>query len=177
MQVTLCRAYVFLVRYDFEWRTQKRKEKTRERRKDQQMTTVSVVSGDWKTYQHECERVRAMVFIAEQKVPREMEFDEDDHTAEHFVAIDSRKMVMGCARLLDDGRIGRVAVLRPFRRRGMGRTIMEAVLERAKARGMTSVYLGAQVQAQPFYEGLGFEPYCDIFDEAGIPHQMMRKAL
>ena len=138
------------------------------------MTTVSVVSGDWKTYQHECERVRAMVFMAEQKVPRELEFDEDDHRAEHFVAIDSRQMVMGCARLLDDGRIGRVAVLRPFRRRGIGRVIMEAVLERAKARGMASVYLGAQVQAQPFYEQLGFKPYGDVFDEAGIPHQMMR---
>lgn len=138
------------------------------------MTTVSVVSGDWKTYQHECERVRAMVFVAEQKVPRELEFDEDDHSAEHFVAIDARKMVMGCARLLDDGRIGRVAVLRPFRRRGIGRVLMEAVLERAKARGMASVYLGAQVQAQPFYEQLGFKPYGDVFDEAGISHQMMR---
>ena len=138
------------------------------------MTTVSVVSGDWKTYQHECERVRDMVFVAEQKVPRELEFDEDDHSAEHFVAIDARKMVMGCARLLDDGRIGRVAVLRPFRRRGIGRVLMEAVLERAKARGMASVYLGAQVQAQPFYEQLGFKPYGNVFDEAGIPHQMMR---
>lgn len=137
-------------------------------------TTVTVVSGDWKTYQHECERVRAMVFVAEQKVPRDMEFDEDDGKAEHFVAFDARHMVMGCARLLDNGRIGRVAVLRPFRRRGIGRAVMEAVIARAKVRGMTSVHLGAQVQAQPFYEDLGFEAYGDVFDEAGIPHQMMR---
>ena len=80
-------------------------------------TAPNIVHGDWKTYQHEAERVRAMVFIAEQKVPRELEFDEDDKTAEHFISFDARHMVTGCARLLDNGRIGRVAVLRPFRGR------------------------------------------------------------
>ena len=81
-------------------------------------TAPNIVHGDWKTYQHEAERVRAMVFIAEQKVPRELEFDEDDKTAEHFIAFDARHMVTGCARLLDNGRIGRVAVLRPRAREG-----------------------------------------------------------
>ena len=60
-------------------------------------TAPNIVHGDWKTYQHEAERVRAMVFIAEQKVPRELEFDEDDKTAEHFIAFDARHMVTGCA--------------------------------------------------------------------------------
>ena len=117
---------------------------------------------------------RAMVFIAEQKVPRELEFDEDDKTAEHFISFDARHMVTGCARLLDNGRIGRVAVLRPFRGRGIGEAVMKTVLERAKARGMKDVHLAAQVQAMPFYERLGFEPFGDEFDEAGIPHRMMR---
>ena len=99
-------------------------------------TAPNIVHGDWKTYQHEAERVRAMVFIAEQKVPRELEFDEDDKTAEHFISFDARHMVTGCARLLDNGRIGRVAVLRPFRGRGIGEAVMKTVLERAKARGM-----------------------------------------
>ncbi len=62
-------------------------------------TASNIVHGDWKTYQHEAERVRAMVFIAEQKVPRELEFDEDDKTAEHFISFDARHMVTGCARL------------------------------------------------------------------------------
>ena len=114
-------------------------------------TAPNIVHGDWKTYQHEAERVRAMVFIAEQKVPRELEFDEDDKTAEHFISFDARHMVTGCARLLDNGRIGRVAVLRPFRGRGIGEAVMKTVLER-----------------------LGFEPFGDEFDEAGIPHRMMR---
>lgn len=133
-------------------------------------TAPNIVHGDWKTYQHEAERVRAMVFIAEQKVPRELEFDEDDKTAEHFISFDARHMVTGCARLLDNGRIGRVAVLRPFRGRGIGEAVMKTVLERAKK----DVHLAAQVQAMPFYERLGFEPFGDEFDEAGIPHRMMR---
>lgn len=140
-------------------------------------TALNIVYGDWKTYQHEAERVRAMVFIAEQKVPRELEFDEDDKTAEHFITFDARHMVLGCARLLKSGRIGRVAVLRPFRGRGIGEALMKAVLERAKARGMTDVHLAAQVQAMPFYERLGFEPFGDEFDEAGIAHRMMRRVL
>lgn len=123
-------------------------------------TAPNIVHGDWKTYQHEAERVRAMVFIAEQKVPRELEFDEDDKTAEHFISFDARHMVTGCARLLDNGRIGEA--------------VMKTVLERAKARGMKDVHLAAQVQAMPFYERLGFEPFGDEFDEAGIPHRMMR---
>ena len=110
-------------------------------------TAPNIVHGDWKTYQHEAERVRAMVFIAEQKVPRELEFDEDDKTAEHFISFDARHMVTGCARLLDNGRIGRVAVLRPFRGRGIGEAVMKTVLERAKTRGMKDVHLAAQVQA------------------------------
>lgn len=124
-------------------------------------TAPNIVHGDWKTYQHEAERVRAMVFIAEQKVPRELEFDEDDKTAEHFISFDARHMVTGCARLLDNGR-------------GIGEAVMKTVLERAKARGMKDVHLAAQVQAMPFYERLGFEPFGDEFDEAGIPHRMMR---
>ena len=84
-------------------------------------TAPNIVHGDWKTYQHEAERVRAMVFIAEQKVPRELEFDEDDKTAEHFISFDARHMVTGCARLLDNGRIGRrgtPSLPRPRHRRG-----------------------------------------------------------
>lgn len=107
-------------------------------------------------------------------MPRELEFDEDDKTAEHFISFDARHMVTGCARLLDNGRIGRVAVLRPFRGRGIGEAVMKTVLERAKTRGMKDVHLAAQVQAMPFYERLGFEPFGDEFDEAGIPHRMMR---
>ena len=95
-------------------------------------TAPNIVHGDWKTYQHEAERVRAMVFIAEQKVPRELEFDEDDKTAEHFIAFDARHMVTGCARLLDNGRIGRVAVLRPFRGRGIGEAVRDEDCPRAR---------------------------------------------
>ena len=135
---------------------------------------ITVEHGDWKTYQHECERVRLMVFVAEQKVPRELEMDEHDAEAEHFVAFDGRRMVEGCARMLPDGHIGRVAVLRPFRGRGVGTAVMQAVIARAKEKGLASVYLGAQVHAVPFYEKLGFAVEGEPFTEAGIPHRRMR---
>ena len=135
---------------------------------------ITVEHGSWKTYQHECERVRLMVFVAEQKVPRELELDEFDAETEHFVDFDSRRMVEGCARILADGHIGRVAVLRPFRKRGVGRTVMEAVIAYAREKGLPSVYLGAQEHAVPFYEKLGFVTEGEPFDEAGIPHRHMR---
>ena len=129
--------------------------------------------GSWKELQHDCERVRGMVFVAEQGFSHEEEFDDLDAIATHFVAVDKRSMVLGCARLLDDGKIGRVAVLRPFRKRGVGYAIMEEVLRVAKEKGMPSVYLEAQVRAMPFYEKLGFKPEGEEFDEGGIPHRRM----
>lgn len=60
-------------------------------------TAPNIVHGDWKTYQHEAERVRAMVFIAEQKVPRELEFDEDDKTAEHLTQGTWSRAAQGCS--------------------------------------------------------------------------------
>lgn len=138
---------------------------------------ITIETGDWKKLQHECERVRLMVFVAEQKVPRDMEIDEDDPKALHFVARDHERMVTGCARLLESGQIGRLAVLRPFRRRGIGKALLEAVLAAAKARGMTAVWMHAQTHAEPFYEKFGFQPEGGRFMEAGIEHVMMRKQL
>ena len=139
--------------------------------------SLNVRVGAWAELQHDCERVRGMVFVAEQGFSHEEEFDDLDAVATHFVALDTRSMVLGCARLLDDGKIGRVAVLCPFRKRGVGHAIMEEVLRVAKEKGMPSVYLGAQVQAMPFYEKLGFEPEGEEFDEGGIPHRRMRSVL
>lgn len=138
------------------------------------MTDIHVEHGSWKELQHACERVRLMVFVAEQKVPKELELDGLDASCEHFVAYDARRMAMGCARLLPDGHIGRVAVLRPFRGRGVGLAVMKAVLDYAREAGMKEVFLGAQTHAVPFYEKLGFAAEGEPFDEAGIEHRHMR---
>ena len=138
---------------------------------------MHIEEGDWKTLQHDCERVRLMVFVAEQHVPKEEELDEWDAKSRHFIARDAQHMVMGCARLLPTGQIGRLAVLKPFRRRGVGGALLEAVLRSAKAAGMREVWMYAQTHAEGFYAAHGFALEGERFMEAGIEHIMMRKAL
>lgn len=113
-------------------------------------TEMHIEEGDWKTLQHDCERVRLMVFVAEQHVPKEEELDEWDAKSRHFIARDAQHMVMGCARLLPTGQIGRLAVLKPFRKRGVGGALLEAVLRSAKAAGMREVWMHAQTHAEGF---------------------------
>ena len=141
------------------------------------MTAIHIEEGDWHSLKHECERVRLMVFVAEQKVPKDEELDEWDEASRHFVAKDERRMVLGCARLLPTGQIGRLAVLRPFRKRGVGRALLDAVLRSAKAAGMKEVFMNAQVHAEPFYERAGFVSEGERFMDAGIEHVRMRRSL
>ena len=126
---------------------------------------IHIETGDWKTLQHPCERIRLMVFVAEQGVPKAEEIDDLDPVSTHFVAWD------------EDGKIGRLAVLKPFRGRGVGRVLMEAVLNYAKKEGLQTVRLNAQTHARTFYEALGFKAEGDVFEECGIPHIKMSAPL
>src|SRR5438445_7538036 len=91
--------------------------------------------------------VREQVFVEEQKVPRELELDEWDERCEHAVACDSRGEAIGTARLLPDGRIGRMAVLGEWRRRGVGTALLEALLERARKRYILRIKQQAKTHA------------------------------
>src|ERR1700693_1207486 len=95
--------------------------------------------------------VREQVFVAEQKVPLELEWDEWDECSDHAVARDINGQAIGTARLLPDGRIGRMAVLGEWRRRGVGTALLVALLERARKRSMRQVTLHAQTHAAGFY--------------------------
>jgi predicted GNAT family N-acyltransferase len=117
--------------------------------------------------------VREQVFVGEQKVPRELELDEWDERCEHAVACNSRGDPIGTARLLPDGRIGRMAVLGEWRRRGVGTALLEALLERARERSMRHVTLHAQTHAAGFYRRFGFNERGGEFLEAEIPHVEM----
>jgi predicted GNAT family N-acyltransferase len=117
--------------------------------------------------------VREHVFIGEQKVPREIEWDEWDDASDHAVALDTRGNPIGTARLLPDGRIGRMAVLKEWRRKGVGAALLHAMLERARSRSMARAVLHAQVQAAGFYRRFGFSERGGEFLEAGIPHVEM----
>lgn len=128
-----------------------------------------------------CLAIREQVFAREQGVPLEVEMDELDAVATHFLGRDDRTHEpLATARLLDkEGRakIGRVAVLAPARGRGLGLEIMRAVMAEARRRGFTEALLDAQTYALPFYARLGFRPEGEEFEEAGIPHYTMRRTL
>jgi predicted GNAT family N-acyltransferase len=124
--------------------------------------------------------IRTEVFVVEQGCPIEEELDEHDAVAQHFVALLEGKIV-GTARAyeIEKGvvKIGRVAVQRKLRGRGIGAALMEVVGEWGRARGFREGLLHAQTYVIPFYERLGYVAGGDVFYEAYIPHRKMRKKL
>jgi predicted GNAT family N-acyltransferase len=121
--------------------------------------------------------VRRTVFIDEQRVPENLEWDDVDPHCVHALVRDRDGAPIGCGRLLPDGHIGRVAVVAPWRGRGVGDALMRSLVQAARARGHARVMLNAQTQAMPFYARLGFAPDGAPFQEAGIPHQAMALTL
>ena len=117
--------------------------------------------------------VRERVFIDEQSVPRELEWDEWDEASDHAVALDLHGNPIGTVRLLSDGRIGRMAVLKEWRGKRVGTALLAAMLARARERSMPRALLHAQLQAAGFYRRFGFSERGEEFFEAGIPHVEM----
>lgn len=117
--------------------------------------------------------VREKVFIEEQKVPRELEWDEWDERCDHAVACDAQGCAIGTARLAPGGKLGRMAVLHEWRGRGVGRALLDALLGRARERSLARVTLHAQTHAAGFYRRFGFRDRGGEFFEAGIPHLEM----
>jgi predicted GNAT family N-acyltransferase len=121
--------------------------------------------------------VRDAVFIQEQKVPQELEWDGTDSSCIHIVATDDNDNPVGTGRLQSDGRIGRLAVLKPLRCQGVGSAMLEALVNSARSQGLTQVYLHSQLHAVPFYVRRGFEKVGGEFLEAGIPHINMTRSI
>jgi len=121
--------------------------------------------------------VREPVFVVEQQVPIEEEWDELDPQCRHVIARDDANRPIGTGRLTPERKIGRMAVLAEWRGKGVGDALMEALMDEARALGWPEVSLNSQTHAMPFYARHGFEAYGDEFMEAGIPHRKMRKAL
>ncbi len=123
--------------------------------------------------------LRRAVFIEEQGVPEAEEWDDLDGQAVHLLAL-AGEAPLGTARLFvagATGKIGRVCVARTARGSGLGTALIAAGCDRLQALGCTRVELGAQLQALRFYEGLGFAAFGPIYDDAGIPHRKMARAL
>ena len=132
-----------------------------------------VEAGPWNELIKPARQVREAVFIEEQGVPRDIEWDDRDATSEHVLARDGAGSAIGTGRLLVDGHIGRMAVLADWRNAGVGRAMLERLLEEARRKGMRHLALNAQTQACGFYRRFGFFEEGPEFMEAGIPHQTM----
>ena len=131
---------------------------------------------DWNAAQAEAKRIRFTVFVEEQRVPAELEMDEHDAHCLHALAFAGGRAI-ATGRLLPDGHIGRMAVLKEWRGQGAGRAMLRRLIDAARARGDREVVLSAQVHAVGFYRAEGFETEGPVYEEAGIPHQEMRLAL
>jgi predicted GNAT family N-acyltransferase len=129
--------------------------------------------ASWPHEQHALRGVRTRVFVEEQRVPASLEWDNEDDGARHFIAEDDQGRPIGTARLLPSGQIGRMAVEREWRGRGVGDALLKLALTTAEAAFASSPFLNAQIQVVPFYARLGFRPMGERFLEAGILHQRM----
>ncbi|WP_305373232.1 GNAT family N-acetyltransferase [Photobacterium leiognathi] len=120
--------------------------------------------------------VREQVFIQEQQIDPEIEFDDLDSAAVHVLVMDGEQP-LGTGRILTDGHIGRIAIMKSARGQGLGAKVVQALVKYAQQQGYPRVDLGAQTHAVDFYRKLGFMPYGDEFMEANIPHQAMEQML
>lgn len=136
------------------------------------MNEIDVSAVDWLSTEA-LREIRKQVFIDEQGVPEALEWDTDDQSAVHFL-MRAESEALGTARLLDDGHIGRVAILPAWRGKGLGERLMREVMAYAQAQGMSTLLLSAQFQALPLYQRLGFVVDSEPYMEAGILHVAMR---
>lgn len=117
--------------------------------------------------------IREKVFMQEQGVPAELEWDGLDNVCHHALALTANGEAIGCGRITPDGHIGRVAVLPEWRGKRIGTAILEMLVDYAHSQNYAKVELNAQVQAMPLYQKFGFEAKGRVFMDANIPHRKM----
>ena len=130
--------------------------------------------GGWAELAAQAAPIRFEVFVEEQRVPAEMELDEFDALSCHALALVDGRPV-GTGRLLPDGHIGRMAVVVGWRGRGVGAALLQALIDEAGRRGIAQLALSAQTHALGFYRRFGFLPEGEVYEEAGLPHQVMTR--
>lgn len=137
------------------------------------MTKTPEISIRPATWHHDAVLIRAVrqqVFVIEQNIPEELEFDGADANALHLLALHRKRDAVGTGRLEANGKIGRLAVVAAFRGRGLGSNLLIELVRTAGEAGLERVHLHAQLHALAFYERHGFVRRGDTFDEGGIEH-------
>ncbi|MEO7400721.1 MAG: YbgC/FadM family acyl-CoA thioesterase [Polaromonas sp.] len=142
---------------------------------------LEIQTGDWAALGRDAAALRTAVFVQEQGIAPEFEWDEADCSALHAVAYNGLGQAIATGRLVSlagrQGKIGRMAVHRAVRGSLVGQRILAALVEAARQRGDSGVMMHAQKSAEGFYRRQGFIPHGDAFDEAGIAHVEMVRAL
>ncbi len=140
------------------------------------MSDVEVLQVSWQDMESHLRDIRTKVFIEEQNVPEDLEWEDADLNAVHLL-VKTAGPYVATARLLNTGQIGRMAVLKPYRLSGLGTMMLSKLLSIAEEKNMQRVTLNSQVDAMAFYIKQGFKVESDVFDDAGIPHRKMSKSL
>ena len=141
-----------------------------------EFTPIHIARAEWARDQDALKHLRRQVFVEEQNVPEDLEWDGLDDTCWHFIATDQSGKVLGTSRLMPSGQIGRMAVLTSHRRLGIGARLLAAAVTQAHELHFDQVFLHAQTHAIKFYQQAGFKTEGEKFDEAGITHILMQKA-
>jgi predicted GNAT family N-acyltransferase len=136
---------------------------------------MDIRTASWEEDYDLIRHVRISVFCREQSIPQELDFDGLDPECRHVLAFTNSGEPIGTARMQKDGHLGRIAVLKEWRKHGVGKALVESLVGVAKSEGLLQVYLNAQVHAVPFYKELGFRPEGEAFLEAGIEHYKMTR--
>lgn len=142
------------------------------------MTDWDITLTQWSTHadQVAMKSIREQVFILEQNVPVELEWDDLDAQCIHCLVFNADKTPIATARIHNENtlaHIGRMAVLKPYRQQGVATSMLSSLLEQARLNGVKTVVLNAQTTAIGFYQRAGFVAVGDEFDDAGIPHYKM----
>lgn len=141
------------------------------------MKNYSIKKCSWNSDKQQLGDIRREVFINEQQVPEELEWDEFDQSAQHVMALNQAAQPIATGRIKADGHIGRMAVLKNYRKQGIGSAILLVLMDIAQQQKLKRVYLHAQVSAVPFYAKHGFTVEGAEFMDAGIAHKTMYKDL
>ena len=139
--------------------------------------SATVLICSWEEASERAGAIRISVFVEEQGVPVELDWDDMDRSSWHALALTMDGAAVATGRLLPDGHIGRMAVLKMARGTGVGAQVLDALMAKAAELGYPELILNAQTHAEPFYARAGFQRVGDAFEEAGIPHIEMRKRL
>ncbi|MEQ1121103.1 MULTISPECIES: GNAT family N-acetyltransferase [Acinetobacter] len=135
-----------------------------------------VIADDWEQLEKDAKYIREQVFIQEQGIASEDEWDDFDATAVHFMVYDKEQPI-ATARLLPQHSVGRVAVLMSYRKQGIGKILMQHIIDYARNQKLPYLKLSAQTYVTAFYEALGFNVQGEVYQDCGIPHIDMILAL